>query len=197
MKRSKWLALNSMLAALAIGVGVVDLSRRAAADRWELIGSDPATGPDEIVARAGGATLADAASANAGTARMPDGVALMEALEPPRSPNPADSPSPLVRAESKSPLAIAADLGWKELVVPPEKPPPAVGEVPEASWLALIGSVTQADGRHFYFFKNERTGVVMRLSPTQPAEGWALELPTAGGYVVEKDGQRYRVRGRQ
>lgn len=204
MKRSKWMALNSLLAALAIGavvVDLIDLSRRDAAGRREPSAPDTAAVPDEAIGRTGAASPPGAGSADARVARIEEGSDV-EAQDAGAESPLSLSPAPLTSSQPtgvESPAAIATGLGWRGLgaaptETPPTKAQPAALEIPKISWLSLIGSITQADGRTFYFFKNERSGAVIRLSPTEPIEGWTLEVPAAGEYLIGKDGERYRVR---
>ncbi len=95
---------------------------------------------------------------------------------------------------------IAALFGWQ----PPPPPAPARGPAPPpgpapaepaaADWLKPFGFVVGQDGGRTYVFKDSRSGNVLSLSPGGESKGWRLLEASTDGFILEYNGQRYRVK---
>lgn len=185
MKSSTWTILNSALAALAMGAGLLVLLD--VIHPPDELQSDSSHDPASVKAGAPDRGVVRVSSPATEVNRTGEG-------SPPREPR--LRPASPAAGETLSPEAIADAFGWAEAIASPHGGPPT-RRVADAPWLSLIGSVTQADGESSYFFKNERTGGVLRLSPAQSNDGWGLEINEEGDFLIERDGDLYRVRGKR
>lgn len=171
MKRSQWIALNSVLAAAAAVVAVLNATYVPPVFEWVPSVLHRSTRP---AAQAGNLNSADSGGR--------------------RKPSDLHTPSEIAAAfDWVQPLAATAMQPAARGPKPGQKEPKLV----DAPWLSLIGSITQADGTAFYYFKNEKTGAIMQLSQNRAAGGWSLKVPKPGEYVIENDSEHYLVRAEQ
>lgn len=79
----------------------------------------------------------------------------------------------------------------KKAPKPPSKAPAPV----EPTWLHYLAFAVDAKGSTLYVFKDDRTGRVLILSNSSTSDGWRLLSGTPGGFLLEKGGIRYLVKG--
>ncbi|HUX13663.1 MAG TPA: hypothetical protein VMW87_11590 [Spirochaetia bacterium] len=109
------------------------------------------------------------------------------------------------RAESEaagvSPVRIAAALGWTPPVPhsnladppPPGKPPPTAQPV-EGNWIRYVGAIIDADGLCCRYFKDERSGRMIRAAVGRRIEDWLLTECGDGFYLLDNGDVQLRVR---
>ncbi len=111
-------------------------------------------------------------------------------------------PSLDLRPAEEESRRIAALFGWKAGAarVPASAAgaapagPPAAEEPADADWLKPFGFVVGQEGERTYVFKDSRSGNVLSLLPGGESRGWKLLEVGAGGYILEHEGRRYRVK---
>ncbi|WP_455381072.1 hypothetical protein [Salinispira pacifica] len=172
MKRRQWNRINSLLAALVLLLAMLN---------WRVGTSSAAvaaTSPTRGSGRPGSATGDPATTAG--------------------SPSPAPSGDAAGNADAP-PSAIAAAFGWSS---PPPPPSPAPVPSPErpspkpetASWIRYLGAITGSDGITYRYFKDERSGDVIRAAVSVDVEGWQLFPRADGGYLLSHGESRLMVR---
>ncbi len=99
------------------------------------------------------------------------------------------------------PAQIAAAFGWVKVARSNPQQSSAKATSPKATstglvdapWLSLVGTITQADGAVFYYFKNGKTGGIMQLSPGRQIGGWSLTVENSGDFAIRNESERYRI----
>jgi hypothetical protein len=84
----------------------------------------------------------------------------------------------------------------QENPVQPEQPVQSAPPV-NADWIKYVGTITSEEGRLLYFFKNSRTGRMIRLSLSAPDRDWKMLAYEKGIFTLEENGIRYIVREKQ
>jgi hypothetical protein len=74
-------------------------------------------------------------------------------------------------------------------------PPPSTGESAPlvVEWLSYVGVVTTADGTQLWYFKDSRSGRVIRPQEGEGGSSWILEEQRDDGFILSRDGVRYWV----
>jgi hypothetical protein len=94
---------------------------------------------------------------------------------------------------------VAQLFGWKKRE-PAAEPAvmPAVEEKVEekiivAPWLKPLGYVIGQDGKKYYFFKDEKSNIVLQLSDDNSDNGWRLLEAKKEEFILEHEGEKYVV----
>lgn len=95
---------------------------------------------------------------------------------------------------------IAYLFGWRRPAAVVSVPS-VVGEAPKPEqmptlWIKYIGYFAGQDEKVYYYFKNDRTGRVVKVTPGEEIEGWALLKWEDGIYYLEKERMLYLVKER-
>ena len=103
------------------------------------------------------------------------------------------------RERAVPPDKVAQLFGWKKRK-PAAKPAvmPAVEEKVEekiitAPWLRPLGYVIRQDGKKYYFFKDEKSSIVLQLSDDNSDNGWRLLEAKKEEFILEHEGEKYVV----
>jgi hypothetical protein len=95
---------------------------------------------------------------------------------------------------------IAFLFGWKKKPekknAPPEpleKSPPVEEKVISATWLNPLGYVIGADGKKYFFFKDEKSNKVFQLTDDNVESGWKLLDVEDGEFLLENGGKKFSV----
>jgi len=113
-------------------------------------------------------------------------------LEPNAKTGPEDTVS--------SPSAIAAAFGWtlppktKPVPVLPQRPTPASSSPIDAPWIRYIGLITGQDGVPYRYFKDNHSGLVIRVSQGLTVDGWTLTIGGTNQAILGHDGEKLKVR---
>ncbi len=83
------------------------------------------------------------------------------------------------RAEPEAVLALFVPKGPPRLARPPSpaevKPPPVPEKKPvDAPWLSYLGYTSAAQGKPTYYFKDTRSGRLIKVTPGESSGGWSL-----------------------
>ncbi len=109
------------------------------------------------------------------------------------------------RDERKPPVPpdnVAQLFGWKkrEPVTIPADTPAVVEKVEEkiipASWLKPLGYAIGQDSKKYYFFKDEKSNIVLQLSDDNSDNGWRLLEAKNEEFLLEHEGKKYIVLSR-
>jgi hypothetical protein len=83
-----------------------------------------------------------------------------------------------------------------------EAPPAESAEVDTAEqeseplvvdWLSFVGAITAADGAQRWYFKDSRSGRVIRPAHHEGGSHWLLEQVRDDGFILRREGVRYSV----
>lgn len=181
MKRWRWTAANSLLAVVGAVALVLNLTlgsgdrdgdtRRGPAPEVEAgFPAGPASGMEQI------RPSSSDASGTGGAGRYPAGV------------------------EALSPETVALALGWRR------PRPVAAAAAPEgqttsparvARGLRYVGSITESDGVAYRYFKDDRSGRMVRAAEGRCVEGWILSPRGDGTWLLENGSEQLIVRTTQ
>lgn len=98
---------------------------------------------------------------------------------------------------------VAGLLGYRPAPAPPADAPPAeaeedasAGPEPEplvVEWLSYVGVVTAADGVELRYFKDSRSGRIIRPVDREGGSSWLLEEERKDGFILSRDAVQYWV----
>jgi len=134
---------------------------------------------------------------DAPVARAERDTALRPTASQPSDRAPASGTSS-ARSPAQPPFeAVAAAFAPPRAPATAAAPPPRPVAAAKAPWLHSIGSVVDAQGARWLFFKDDRSGRILKLRADGVASGTA-RLVAAGpeGYTIETDGQLFIAGGK-
>lgn len=166
MKKRSWIPLNSLLAAVVLSAALLNI-----------FGGWPRAGSKDAGALPGDATIA----VSAAPSREPGGT------------------SGSVETARYDPDSLASALGWHRPPPPPRREQEAATSQPaakpqEASWIHYLGTITEADGVGYRYFKDEHTGQVIRAAEGKSIDGWRLTAAGNGGFLLANGTNELLVR---
>lgn len=89
------------------------------------------------------------------------------------------------------PASVASAMGWYSPPAPPMPASPVAAQpaakLQEASWIRYVGTITESDGVAYRYFKDDRTGRVIRAAEGRSLDGWNL-TPRGNGSFLLTDG---------
>jgi hypothetical protein len=98
---------------------------------------------------------------------------------------PPDRIAVLFGWKKRKPVAISADT--------PEVEEKVEEKITRASWLKPLGYVIGQDSKKYYFFKDEKSNIVLQLSDDNSDNGWRLLEAKEEEFLLEYEGEKYSV----
>ena len=78
----------------------------------------------------------------------------------------------------------------------PKTPSTAARKTQEVPWLKFVGTISGAEGKSYYFFKDTRSGRSISLSPGETVNGWSLVEIGDAKFILKNNEDLYTVNKR-
>jgi len=113
---------------------------------------------------------------------------------------PASSTQPVLSSPASlpSPQELSTAFGWAQAAPLVNKPASVTPSQPEraidAQWIHYVGTITGSDGVTYSYFKDQRSGQIIRAATGRTVDGWTIEKSGPGQVILEHYKQKLNIR---